>query len=140
MKFSANLGFLWNDQPLPKAIYEAKAAGFHAVECHFPYDVHPADVRTALNETGLQTLGINTIRGNSANGEFGLAALPGREEAALKSIDLAIRYAIEIGARNVHVLAGIASGAQACQSTRLEGRRQEHCHDGTHGQIHPQLF
>ena len=31
-KFSANLGFLWADQPLPAAIRAAKAAGFDAVE------------------------------------------------------------------------------------------------------------
>jgi hydroxypyruvate isomerase len=33
-KFSANLGFLWSDLPLPAAIHAAKAAGFDAVECH----------------------------------------------------------------------------------------------------------
>ena len=31
MKFSANLGFLWNDRPLPEAIRAAKAAGFDAI-------------------------------------------------------------------------------------------------------------
>ena len=38
MKFSANLGFLWADRPLPDAIHTAKAAGYDAVECHWPYD------------------------------------------------------------------------------------------------------
>ena len=54
MKFSANLGFLWNDRPLPDAIRAAKAAGFDAVECHWPYDVPAADTLAALNETGLK--------------------------------------------------------------------------------------
>ena len=47
MKFSANLGFLWNDRPLPDAVRAAHAAGFDAVECHWPYDVPAADVRAA---------------------------------------------------------------------------------------------
>ena len=37
-RFSANLGFLWNDRPLADAIHAAEAAGFDAVECHWPYD------------------------------------------------------------------------------------------------------
>ena len=39
--FSANLGFLWNDRPLADAIRAARAAGFDAVECHWPYDQDP---------------------------------------------------------------------------------------------------
>lgn len=49
-RFSANLGFLWTDRPLPQAIRAAKAAGFAAVECHFPYAVPPAEVARALTE------------------------------------------------------------------------------------------
>ncbi|MCB1346732.1 MAG: isomerase, partial [Rhodobacteraceae bacterium] len=59
-RFSANLGFLWADLPLPHAIRAAHAAGFDAVECHWPYDSDPALVRTALQETVLPMLGINT--------------------------------------------------------------------------------
>ena len=33
MKFSANLGFLWQELPLADAITAAKEAGFDAVEC-----------------------------------------------------------------------------------------------------------
>ena len=39
MKYSANLGFLWTELSLPDAIRAAKAAGFDAVECHWPYNV-----------------------------------------------------------------------------------------------------
>ena len=60
MKFSANLGFLWNDLPLPKAIQAAKLAGFDAVECHWPYDESPEKVLKALTDTGLIMLGLNT--------------------------------------------------------------------------------
>ncbi len=106
MKFSANLGFLWADMPLAAAIRAAKAAGFDAVECHWPYDEPAMDVRAALEETGLPMLGLNTILGNLAAGDFGLSALKGREEDARAAITKAIDYAHAIGCRNVHVMAG----------------------------------
>ncbi|MCV6593436.1 MAG: TIM barrel protein [Silicimonas sp.] len=111
MKFSANLGFLWAELPLPDAIRAAGRAGFDAVECHWPY-VFPAEaVTAALAETGLPMLGLNTRRG--ATGENGLAALPGREVEARAAIDEAIAYADAIGAEAIHVMAGIATGTEA---------------------------
>jgi hydroxypyruvate isomerase len=110
-QFSANLGFLWADLPLPKAIAAAKAAGFDAVECHWPYDTPAEDTARALRDSGLQMLGINTVRGRP--GENGLAALPGREAEARTAIDQALAYAAKVGAEMVHVMAGFASGAEA---------------------------
>jgi hydroxypyruvate isomerase len=112
-RFSANLGFLWQELPLPDAIRAAKAAGFDAVECHYPYDVPAERVRAALRETGLTMLGLNTTRGDVAAGDNGLAALPGREEDARAAIRQAVSYATDIGAANVHVMAGKASGEAA---------------------------
>lgn len=113
MKFSANLGFLWTDRPLPDAIRAAHAAGFDAVECHWPFDVPAAQVRAALRETGLPMLGLNTRRGDVAAGENGLAALPGRERDARAAIDEALAYADQIDAGAVHVMAGKARGDDA---------------------------
>lgn len=116
MKFSANLGFLWNDRPLPDAIRAAKAAGFDAVECHWPYDYPTQAVKAALDETKLVMLGLNTARGNVGIGEFGLCALPNRVDDARCSIDQAIRYARAIRSPNIHVMAGNATGADAHQT------------------------
>ena len=113
--FSANLGFLWTDRPLPEAIRAAKAAGFDAVECHWPYDVPAAQVKEALTETGLPMLGLNTRRGNVSAGDNGLCAIPGREDEALAAIAEAIDYAQAIGAQAVHVMAGFAEGDGAHQ-------------------------
>jgi len=112
-RFSANLGFLWTDLPLPDAIRAAKRAGFDAVECHWPYDVETSLIKAALEETGLPMLGLNTARGNVAGGENGLSALPGREADARAAIDDALGYARAIGAQAVHVMAGFAQGAEA---------------------------
>lgn len=113
MQFSANLGFLWTELPLPKAIHAAKEAGFAAVECHWPYDVPSADVAAALGQTGLPMLGVNTRRGNMMAGENGLTALPDRITEARAAIDEALEYAAAIGAANVHVMAGNAAGQAA---------------------------
>lgn len=112
-KFSANLGFLWSDLELPDAIRAAKAAGFDAVECHWPYDVLAASVNTALAETGLVMLGLNTRRGDVQGGDNGLSALPGRATEARAAIDEAIAYAVAIDAGKVHVMAGFSSGSAA---------------------------
>ncbi|WP_299854713.1 TIM barrel protein [uncultured Roseobacter sp.] len=120
-RFSANLGFLWADRPLPDAIRAAKAAGFDAVECHWPYAVRAAEVAAALEETGLPMLGLNTRRGNLDTGENGLSALVGRETEAREAIDEALEYAQQTGAGAVHVMAGFAQGdaAEACFTSAL---------------------
>lgn len=117
MRFSANLGFLFTDRPLPQAIHAAAAAGFDAVECHFPYEVPAAEVAAALRESGLEMLGLNTHPGVREAGDFGLAALPGREDEARAAIAQAVDYARAIGAGNVHVMAGKTDGGAAAEAT-----------------------
>ncbi|MDU8946664.1 hydroxypyruvate isomerase family protein [Ovoidimarina sediminis] len=118
-RFSANLGFLFTDRPLPDAIRAAKAACFDAVECHWPYDIPATDIRAALEETGLPMLGLNTRRGDVAAGDAGLSAVPGREAEARAAITEALDYAEGISAEAVHVMAGNAAGS-AAHATFLE--------------------
>ena len=99
MLFSANIGFLYTDLPLPDRIRAAKRAGFDAVECHFPYDVPVAEMRAALDETGLPMLGLNTVPGNPAAGDFGLAALPDRAEEAAAAVRQAVNPSVIVAAR-----------------------------------------
>ena len=114
--FSANLGFLWRDLSLAEAIWAAKHAGFAAVECHWPYDT-PAEVtKSVLQASGLPMLSLNTVPGDSGAGEFGLLALPGREQDAKAAIDQALTYASIVGAANVHVMAGNGQGEKARQT------------------------
>lgn len=106
-RFSANLGFLFTERPLLERFGAAAACGFKAVEAHFPYDLAPAVVKAELDRHGLIMLGINTVRGNAEAGEFGLAALPGREAEFQAAIDQAIAYQAAIGGNAVHAMAGI---------------------------------
>lgn len=114
--FSANLGFLWTDRPLADAIRAAKAAGFDAVECHWPYEQPLSDVQAALKDTGLVMLGLNTVRGPL---NAGMAALPDSVAEARAALDQAIEYGHAIGAQNVHVMAGQIEGSEA-HKTYLE--------------------
>lgn len=131
-QFSANLGFLWSDRSLPDAIRAAKAAGFDAVECHWPYDVPAREVKAALEETGLAMLGLNTRRGDLTARENGLSALPGRAAEARAAIDEAIAYARAIGAAKIHVMAGFAAGPDA-QAQFVENLRHACDGAGPHG-------
>ena len=103
-RFSANLGFLWKELSLPDAIRAAKVHGFDAVECHWPYETPADEVKAALRETGLEMLGINT---------HPVCAVPGKEAEAAATIDETVAYAAAIGARCIHVMAGVAEGAEA---------------------------
>lgn len=112
-QFSANLGLLWTELSLPEAIRAAGRAGFDAVECHWPYEEAPEDVLGALDETGLPMLGLNTLRSSPEVPGHGYSAVPGLENVARAAIRQAVTYADAIGAKNVHVMAGKASGAAA---------------------------
>jgi hydroxypyruvate isomerase len=119
LRFSANLGFLWRDLPLLERIRRAAAAGFDAAEFHFPYDTPAATLKAALAEAGLPTVAINT-RPGSREGDFGLAAMPGRESEARAVIDEALAYAAAIGASAVHVMAGKPTDSRTARRAFVE--------------------
>jgi len=106
MRLSANLGFLWPDRPMLERIDAAAAAGFRAVELHWPYDVPPEALSERCAAAGVAVLALNTPVDRS-RGEFGLGALPGREAAFRAGLAAAADYARRCGAGAVHVMAGI---------------------------------
>ncbi len=110
--FSANLGFLYTDLPLSQRIEAAAADGFDAVEMHDPYETDAQEVIAALRKTGLACLSINTRMGDRQAGEFGLAALAGRERDARALIDEAVGYAARIGCPRIHVPCGTVAEGQ----------------------------
>ena len=68
LRFSANISMLFCERPFMERIGAAAAAGFDAVECHFPYEFDRAEIRARLDDCGLVMNGINTSPGN-ANGQ-----------------------------------------------------------------------
>jgi hydroxypyruvate isomerase len=116
-RYSANLGFLFADRPHVERIRAAAQAGFRAVEMHWPYDVPAEEIRSALRECGVTMLGVNTPVGDAAAGDFGLAAVRGREQEFQTAVDSSLAYAQAIGATALHCMAGVVtenpSAAQA---------------------------
>lgn len=104
-RFAANLGYLFTERPLIERFGAAAASGFTAVEGQFVYDVPAAALREQIDKHKLTMLGINTWRGR--DGEFGLAAVPGRE----RDFDVLFKQALDtivvMGGSAVHALAGM---------------------------------
>ena len=120
MKYSANLGLLWTEMKLEKAIFEAKKNAFDAVELWWPYEEDPKIIRNASEKTGLPILCLNTVKGNLEKGDFGLSALPNRKKEAKEAIKKAAEYAEKIRCKNIHLLAGIVDFSPSSLTTLLD--------------------
>src|SRR2546430_17418820 len=96
-RFAANLAYLFTERPLIERFAAAAVAGFRAVELQFPYDHAPSAVKAELDRYGLTMLGINTAPGQAAAGEFGVAAVPGREQEFATLFKQALDYVTAIG-------------------------------------------
>ncbi|HVY57948.1 MAG TPA: TIM barrel protein [Xanthobacteraceae bacterium] len=106
-RLAANLGYLFTERPLLERFGAAAAAGFTAVELQFPYDQPASAVKAELDRHGLTVLGVNTATGGS--GEFGFAAVPGREKDFAALFRQALDYIVAIGGTAIHCLAGRVS-------------------------------
>jgi len=105
-RFAANLAYLFTERPFMERFAAAAAAGFKAVELQFPYEFAPSAVKAELGRHGLAMLGINTAPGRREAGEFGLAAVSGREADFALLFRKALDYVVAIGGRQIHCLAG----------------------------------
>jgi hydroxypyruvate isomerase len=103
-RFAANLAYLFTERPLIERFGAAAAAGFQAVELQFPYDHAPSAIKAEIERHGLTQLGLNTAQGRT--GEFGLAAVPGRERDWEVLFKQALDYVVAIGGCQIHCLAG----------------------------------
>ena len=117
-KFAANLGYLFTERTLLERIDAAAASGFKAIELQFPYDVPAAQVKAAIEHNKLTMLGLNTPPGER-NGEFGLAAVPGREKDWQILFARALDYITAIGGSAVHCLAGKVAPEQRPAAERV---------------------
>lgn len=118
-KFSANLGFLWPDRPLLDRIDAAADAGFRAIELHWPFDIPASDLRDACIRRDVLLLGINTPPGDRSKGEFGLAALSGREQHFAEVFRMTADYARAAGASAIHVMVGVVADRTAARETLI---------------------
>lgn len=112
-RFAANLSLLFTELPFLDRFEAAARAGFRGVEFLFPYDWPAADIRARLDAHGLELVLHNLPPGDWGAGERGIACHPDRVAEFRAGVGLAIDYALALGARQLHCMAGIAPEAVA---------------------------
>lgn len=117
-RFSANLSLMYPELAVLDRIAAAYADGFRAVEIQFPYEIPASIFANALRSHGLEQVLINAYPGDLQAGEFGLAALVGRQRDFVASVELAIDYALALNCPRIHVMAGIVRVGEDPASSR----------------------
>ncbi len=112
-RFAANLSMLFTEVPFLERFDRAAAAGFEAVEFLFPYPYPVKELRHRLEANGLELVLHNLPAGDWAAGERGIACHPDRVGEFRLGISAALRYAQELGVRQLNCLAGIAPAGVA---------------------------
>ena len=125
-RFAANLTMMFNEVPFLERFAAAAQAGFRGVEFLFPYEYPVEEIKARLRENGLENALFNLPPGDFANGERGLACLPGREADFRAAVEKALDYAGHLGTRRLHAMAGIVPpgiGRDECRSTYVQNLR-----------------
>jgi 2-dehydrotetronate isomerase len=122
-KFAANLSFMFQEWSFLDRFDAAAAEGFAAVEFLSPFDCPAEKIAAKLAHNRLQLALFNVAVGDFANGERGIAALPGRFDEIKADVERALVYAEATGVRRFHLMAGLAdpSDAAAANSFRRAG-------------------
>ncbi len=107
LKFAANISTMFVELEYLERYAAAAKAGFKMIECQFPYDFAPNVHQELLEAHQLKLLLLNTPPGDFANGERGLAAMPGRENEFKESMQQALGYASALNCDKLHVMAGV---------------------------------
>lgn len=124
MKLAANLSLLYSELPLKARMAAAARDGFRGVEILFPYDSDASALASQLHDHGLELILTNTPLG--ANGEKGLACLPGRRADFRDGFHKALDICMATGCKIIHVMAGeppADTDRAACFDTLIENLR-----------------
>jgi len=106
-KLAANLSMMFNEVPFLDRFDAAARAGFTGVEFLFPYEYPAAELKRRLEANGLTQVLFNMPPGDWANGERGLASLPGRQQEFRDNVARALDYAAVLDCPLMHCMAGI---------------------------------
>ena len=117
-RFAANLSMLYPEYDFLDRFSAARKDGFDAVEYLFPYDYDALELKRRLDDNGQTQALFNAPPGDWANGERGMASLPGREAEFRDSVARALEYAAVLGNDRVHVMAGLLPDATEATRAR----------------------
>ena len=113
VKYCANISTLFSEFPFLERFGAARAAGFDAVEVAFPYEHAVPDMLDMLGRNELSLAMITCPPPNYTGGDRGFAAVPGREKRFQQDFRRTQRYAKALGARHIHIMAGVGAGPVA---------------------------
>ncbi|MFG1451144.1 hydroxypyruvate isomerase [Xanthobacter sp. V2C-8] len=117
-KFAANLSLLWTELEFADRFARARAAGFRAVECQFPYALEKERLADLLAANDLTLVMYNLPAGDWAAGERGIACIPGREGEFEDGVGRALDHARATGARMLNCLAGLVPEGVSAATAR----------------------
>lgn len=107
-KLCANLTMMFQEYDFLDRFAVAADAGFSGVEVLFPYEFEADEIAALLELHKLELCLINLFPGDWERGDRGFGALPHKRDAFCHSVDLGLRYAQDMNAAAVHLMAGIA--------------------------------
>jgi hydroxypyruvate isomerase len=111
-RFTANVSLLFSEVPLQQRFALARAAGFEAVECWWPFETHAPDearVRAfvdALDAAEVRLTGINLFAGDMPAGERGIVSHPDRAEEFRENLAVVRTIVEATGCDRVNALYG----------------------------------
>ncbi len=126
-KFAANLTTLFKEVPFLDRFGEAASCGFEAVEFLWPYEYKKEELKQILKENALKLVLFNTVAGDVSKGEWGHAAIPGREADFKDEIEMALDYADALDCPTVHVMPGVVPypwEKELCRQTFIQNLRK----------------
>ncbi|MBV0913082.1 TIM barrel protein [Rhodobacteraceae bacterium ASV31] len=104
---------MFPELPFLDRIGAAAEAGFDGIEILFPYDDPVREVTRRLRAVHLPLVLINCPPPNYTGRARGMAAVPGLEDRFRSDFRRSLRFARELGAGRIHVMAGEAEGTAA---------------------------
>ena len=116
--FAANLSMMFTELPFLDRFAAAQEAGFDAVEFLFPYAVEARQIAMLLERHHLQLALFNFPPGDWERGERGIACDPRRGEEFRSNVQLALNYALELGAKQLHCMSGIVPPGMSLERAR----------------------
>ncbi len=125
-KFAANLTMMFKEVDFLDRFEQAAYCGFKAVEFLWPYDYSKEELAKILKETGLKIALFNTTAGDTAKGEWGHAALSGREADFKAEIEQSLEYAIALDCKTVHVMSAVVpypAEKELCRNVFIKNMR-----------------
>jgi len=117
-KFDANLTMMFNELGFVDRFAAAARAGFNGVEFLFPYAHERAELVDVARGNGLQIVLFNMPAGDWSTGDRGLACDPSRTTEFQDGVGMAIDYALALGCRRIHCMAGLRPRAVSEEKLR----------------------